>query len=455
MKVQMPEAAAYIVNTLMEHGYEAYIVGGCVRDSILRKEPQDWDITTSATPEQTKALFRRSIDTGIEHGTVTIMMGNEGYEVTTYRVDGKYEDHRRPSAVTFTASLSEDLKRRDFTINAMAYNDMEGLVDAFDGMGDLEHGVIRCVGIPRERFDEDALRILRAVRFSAQMDFRIAEETRSAITEQAEFLRDISAERIQVELTKLITSGHPERLIDAYELGITQIVLPEFDAMMQTPQNTPYHCYDVGRHTIEVMKNIEPRPVLRWAALLHDVAKPQCRTTDPEGVDHFYGHPAEGRKLARQVLRRLKLDNDTIRRVERLVEWHDYGLDGTLTKRTLRKALNRMGPDLFEDYRKLRLADMMGQSEYRIAKKKADLEQLEQFYKEIVENRECLSVKELEIDGRRLQELGVKPGPDMGRILNMLLQQVLEQPELNTKADLESLALAYWHQIKTQEQGMN
>ncbi len=318
MKVQMPEAAAYIVNTLMEHGYEAYIVGGCVRDSILRKEPQDWDITTSATPEQIKALFRRSIDTGIEHGTVTIMMGNEGYEVTTYRVDGKYEDHRRPSAVTFTASLSEDLKRRDFTINAMAYNDTEGLVDAFDGMGDLEHGVIRCVGIPRERFDEDALRILRAVRFSAQMDFRIAEETRSAITEQAEFLRDISAERIQVELTKLITSGHPERLIDAYELGITKIVLPEFDAMMQTPQNTPYHCYDVGRHTIEVMKNIEPRPVLRWAALLHDVAKPQCRTTDPEGVDHFYGHPAEGRKLARQVLRRLKLDNDTIRRVERL-----------------------------------------------------------------------------------------------------------------------------------------
>lgn len=455
MKVQMPAEAGYIVNTLMEHGYEAYIVGGCVRDSILGKKPQDWDITTSATPEQTKALFRRSIDTGIEHGTVTIMMGNTGYEVTTYRVDGKYEDHRRPSEVTFTASLLEDLKRRDFTINAMAYNDTEGLVDEFDGIGDLKQGVIRCVGIPQERFDEDALRILRAVRFSAQLDFQIAEETRNAIVEKAGFLRDISAERIQMELTKLITSGHPERLIDAYELGITRIILPEFDAIMQTPQNTPYHCYDVGRHTIEVMKNIDPLPVLRWAALLHDLAKPQCRITDEAGVDHFYGHPAAGKKLARQVLRRLKLDNDTIRQVERLVEWHDYGLDGTFTKQALRKALNRMGPDLFENYRKLRIADMMGQSNYRLSKKKADLAQLERLYREIVEDGECLSVKELKIDGRRLQELGVKPGPDMGRILNLLLQQVLEQPELNTPAGLESLALEYWHQIKTKEQGMN
>ena len=288
MKIQMPEAANYIIQTLMAHGYEAYIVGGCVRDSVLGRTPQDWDITTSATPEQTKALFRRTIDTGIEHGTVTIMMDHVGYEVTTYRVDGKYEDHRRPKEVTFTASLLEDLKRRDFTINAMAYNEQEGLVDIFGGAEDLRRGIIHCVGVPQERFDEDALRSLRAVRFAAQLDFEIEAKTRQAIREKAEFLRDISAERIQVELTKLITSDHPERIIDAYELGITAIVLPEFDTMMETPQHTVYHKYDVGRHTVAVMQNIDATPVLRWAALLHDSAKPECRTTDEQGVDHFY-----------------------------------------------------------------------------------------------------------------------------------------------------------------------
>ena len=272
MKIQIPSGANYIIKTLMAHGYEAYVVGGCVRDSILHKTPQDWDITTSATPEQTKALFPRTIDTGIEHGTVTVMIQREGYEVTTYRVDGKYEDHRRPKEVTFTASLLEDLKRRDFTINAMAYNPEEGLVDAFCGAEDLEKGIIRCVGIPQERFDEDALRILRAVRFAAQLNFVIDEETQVAIREKALFLREISAERIQVELTKLITSEHPEKLIDAYELGITAVVLPEFDTMMQTPQNNRYHCYDIGHHTIEVMKHTEPQPVLRWHG------KGQCRS---------------------------------------------------------------------------------------------------------------------------------------------------------------------------------
>ena len=411
----MPKAASYIVETLINNGYEAYIVGGCVRDSILGKEPQDWDITTSATPEQTKSLFRRTIDTGIEHGTVTVMIDKEGYEVTTYRVDGKYEDHRRPTEVTFTASLLEDLKRRDFTINAMAYNDTEGIVDAFHGMDDLKNGIIRCVGVPQERFDEDALRILRAVRFAAQLDFEIEEETLK----------------------------HMYSFFDAYNLGITGIVLPEFDAMMETPQNTKYHCYDVGRHTIQVMKNIEPQPMLRWAALLHDVAKPVCRTTDEAGVDHFYNHPKEGKTMAHQVLRRMKLDNDTIHRVERLVEWHDYGLDGNVTPKTLRKALNRMGPDLFEDYSKLRWADMMGQSDYSLSQKKEAYQRLLQMQKTIVENEECLSIKELRMDGKKLMQLGIKPGPIMGEILNTLLEQVLENPELNTEDTLEQMVIEY------------
>lgn len=436
MKIVMPEAAAAIIEELNHHGYEAYIVGGCVRDSILGKEPQDWDITTSATPEQTKAIFRRTIDTGIEHGTVTVMMGKVGYEVTTYRVDGKYEDHRRPSGVTFTASLLEDLKRRDFTINAMAYNDKEGLVDAFDGVGDLEKGVIRCVGVPQERFDEDALRILRAVRFAAQLDFAIDKPTQQAIREKAEFLRDISAERIREELTKLITSEHPEKLLLAYDLGITKVVLPEFDVMKETPQNTVYHSYDVGGHTIEVMKHIEATPVLRYTALLHDVAKPLCRTTDEEGVDHFYGHPQKGREMAHDCLRRLRFDNDTIHRVERLVEWHDYDMKGGATKKSLRKALNKMGPDLFEDVLKIKYADIMGQSSYRIEEKLAEYDRLQKLYQEILEEGECLTTKDLKMDGKGLIKLGIAPGPEMGEILHYLLEQVLEQPELNNAEDL-------------------
>lgn len=450
MKIQMPEAANYIIQTLMAHGYEAYIVGGCVRDSVLGRTPQDWDITTSATPEQTKALFRRTIDTGIEHGTVTIMMDHVGYEVTTYRVDGKYEDHRRPKEVTFTASLLEDLKRRDFTINAMAYNEQEGLVDIFGGAEDLRLGIIRCVGVPQERFDEDALRILRAVRFAAQLDFEIEAKTRQAIREKAEFLRDISAERIQVELTKLITSDHPERIIDAYELGITAIVLPEFDTMMETPQHTVYHKYDVGRHTVAVMQNIDATPVLRWAALLHDSAKPECRTTDEQGVDHFYGHPKAGKAIARRVLRRMKLDNDTIQRVERLVEWHDFGLDGTVTKKKLRRALNQMGPDLFDDYAKLRRADMLGQSDYMQEKKQQDYRHLLEMYREIREAQECLLIRDLKLDGKDLIAMGVQPGPDMGKILNDLLQQVLEEPQLNTKEKLKELVQIKWLKDKTE-----
>lgn len=450
MKVWMPEEAKYIINTLTGHGYEAYIVGGCVRDSLLGRTPEDWDITTSATPKQVKALFRRTVDTGIAHGTVTVMIGKVGFEVTTYRIDGVYVDHRRPKDVTFTASLSEDLRRRDFTMNAMAYNDAEGMIDIFHGMEDLQQGVIRCVGTARERFQEDALRMLRAVRFAAQRDFVIAEDTRQAIREQAESLRAISAERIQAELTKLITSDHPEKLIEAYELGITQVVLPEFDAMMATPQHTEHHCYDVGRHTIEVMKHVDPKPVLRWAALLHDVAKPLCRTTDAEGADHFYGHPAKGKEMAHAVLRRMKLDNETVHRVERLVEWHDFGLQGNLSKRAFRKALHHMGPDLFEDYSRLRRADILGQSGYRREEKLQEWNRMSQMWREIQEDGECLSVKELRIDGKRLMELGIPAGPEMGKVLNDLLEQVLDCPEKNTKEELERLAVQDYLQNKTE-----
>ena len=274
MKIELPKKVLFIINNLQLAGYDAFAVGGCVRDSILARKPQDWDITTSAKPEAIKEIFRRTVDTGIEHGTVTVMIGKDSYEVTTYRIDGAYEDSRHPKEVRFTNCLEEDLRRRDFTINAMAYNDDVRLVDVFGGMQDLNHHLIRCVGDPRERFSEDALRILRAVRFSAQLDFPIEPDTAKAVKELAPNLKNISAERIQTELVKLLTSPHPERIQDACELGITKVVLPEWDAMVGVKQNTIHHKYDVAEHTLHTLKHVKRDKYLRLTMLFHDMGKP-------------------------------------------------------------------------------------------------------------------------------------------------------------------------------------
>ena len=345
MLIRLPEDVKVILNRLQAAGYEAYAVGGCIRDSLLSRSPDDWDITTCAKPEETKALFERTIDTGIQHGTVTVMRRGRGYEVTTYRVDGEYEDGRHPKEVTFTASLEEDLKRRDFTVNAMAYNEKDGLVDLFGGRQDLERGIIRCVGEADERFEEDALRIMRAVRFSAQLGFVIEERTREAIRGHAERLRQVSAERIQVELTKLLTSPNPDFLRIAWETGITAVVLPEFDLLMRQRQNNPHHCYNVGEHTLHAMRAVRPDKCLRLAMLLHDVAKPLCLTTDENGIDHFHGHARKGEGMAAQILKRLRYDNHTIELVSRLVKWHDVPVEPE--KKAVRRAASRMGKELF------------------------------------------------------------------------------------------------------------
>ena len=433
MRIQIPENANKIIQILMSHGYEAYVVGGCVRDSILNKKPMDWDITTSASPIEVKQLFGRTIDTGIQHGTVTILMGKEAYEVTTYRVDGEYEDHRRPKEVVFTKSLEEDLKRRDFTINAMAYNDEEGLQDLFGGIRDLEEGVIRCVGVPEERFDEDALRILRAIRFSAQLNFLIDEKTKQAMKSRANHLKEISAERIQVELTKLLVSDHPEKLFEAQELGITNVILQEFDHMMETEQDNPHHCYTVGVHTIYGVKCIEADPILRWTMLLHDIAKPMKKTTDSNGVDHFYGHDVEGESVAKQILRRMKLDNHTIQTVCKLVRWHDYHFEAPVTTKKIRYAMNKIGVDIFPLLLKVQKADALAQSEYRREEKLANIEEAKRQYEEIIQSGQCVTIKQLAVNGKNLMEVGIEPGVKMGEILQKLLELVLEYPEQNQK----------------------
>lgn len=434
MKIQLPEKVNTIIQTLQEQGYEAYAVGGCVRDSLLGREPGDWDITTSASPEETKKLFARTVDTGIEHGTVTVLLGKEGFEVTTYRIDGKYEDSRHPTEVIFTRNLREDLLRRDFTINAMAYNDTEGIVDIFGGMDDLKRKIIRCVGNARERFGEDALRIMRGVRFAAQLGFSLEKETKEAMTELAPTLEKISAERIQTELVKLLVSDSPELIREAYHLGITAVILPEFDEMMRTGQETKYHRYDVGEHTVQAVCNVPPDKVLRLTMLLHDVAKPEMKTVDADGTAHFKGHDIRGEQKAKEILRRLKFDNDTIHKVTKLVRWHDYRMPAE--KKNVRKAMSKISAELFPMYLLVKRADILAHSMYRREEELENLSGLQKCYEEIVADHECVSLKQLAVTGTDLIGIGMKPGKQIGEVLNELLRIVLEYPEFNNKEHL-------------------
>lgn len=443
MKMILPEKVNFIIDTLQKHGFEAYAVGGCVRDAMLSRIPQDWDITTSAKPEQVKALFKHTIDTGILHGTVTVMLEHEGFEVTTYRIDGEYEDARHPKEVQFTSNLLEDLKRRDFTINAMAYNEKDGLVDAFDGLLDLKRGIIRCVGVAEERFTEDALRMLRAVRFAGQLGFDIETDTKEAVAKLSSNLSKVSAERIQIELVKLLTSAHPEQIKTAWETGLTKVFLPEFDAMMVTEQKNPHHKYTVGEHTIVAIQNVEPDKVLRLTMLLHDVAKPLCRTTDEEGVDHFYGHEEMGAEMARRILRRLKFDNDTTNRVCRLVACHDHM--PALTEKSVRKAIFKNGIEQYPMLFAVKRADALAQSLLQRKEKMEAIASYEQMYEAIIEKQQCLSLKELAIGGAELIALGMQPGKEIGAALNMLLELVLEEPSLNTREKL----IQQVHNLKT------
>ena len=443
MKIALPEKVSFVINTLMRAGYEAYAVGGCVRDVMLNRTPMDWDITTSAKPHEVKQLFGHTIDTGILHGTVTVMLEQEGFEVTTYRIDGEYEDARHPKEVSFTSDLLEDLKRRDFTINAMAYNDTQGLVDAFDGVGDLKRGIIRCVGRATERFSEDALRMLRAVRFSAQLGFVLEEETRAAIVELAPNIAKVSAERIQMELVKLLTSNHPEEIRTAYETGLTAVFLPEFDRMMETAQNNPHHCYTVGEHTLMALQGVEADKVLRLTMLLHDVAKPVCHTTDENGIDHFYGHPQKGSEMARMILRRLKFDNDTTDRVSALVRWHDDNPE--LSPRSVRRAISRIGLERYPALFAVKRADTLAQSTYCREEKLTYLDAYEALYHEVMEKQQCLTIKQLAVTGSDLIEAGMQPGKEIGSVLKQLLELVLEAPELNTKEKL----LKQVHNLRT------
>ena len=431
VKIRIPAGAEQILHRLEEKGFEAYVVGGCVRDSLLGREPHDWDITTSATPQQVKKIFQRTVDTGLKHGTVTVLLDREPYEVTTYRIDGEYLDGRHPSGVTFTRSLREDLQRRDFTINAMAYSDSRGLQDCFGGLEDLEKGMIRAVGDPMKRFGEDALRIMRAVRFAAQLGYAVEEETRRAMKTLAPTLSRVSAERIAAELEKLLVSPHPEMIRMAWECGITAVVLPEFDRCMETEQNNPHHCYSVGEHTIHSLMQARQDRILRLTMLLHDFGKPACKTTDDKGIDHFYGHPEKSAALANQILRRLKYDNDTRKAVVRLVRSHDRKV--RLTKPGVRKAVMEIGEDLFPLFLEVKDADLYAQSLYQRQEKVEEMAEIRRLYAQILEAGDCLSLRDLAVSGDDLIAAGMQPGKELGRVLQDMLRDVVDVPAHNDR----------------------
>ena len=387
MILQIPSKVAVILDTLQNHGYEAYAVGGCVRDTLLGRVPDDWDITTSARPEEVKELFRRTVDTGLQHGTVTVLLGEEGFEVTTYRIDGEYTDHRHPAEVAYASQLSEDLMRRDFTINAMAYNEQTGLVDLFDGIADIHRKVIRCVGEPMERFTEDALRIMRAVRFSAQLGFTIEEKTWAALKELAPTLVHVSQERIQVELVKLLVSSHPHYVKNLQDAGILAVILPELGEVRQ-----------------DRLKHLQVLPAdkkLRLAALLLPL----------------------GDKKAKAVLRRLKFDNDTISTVGRLIRWYDRDFEPGLLD--MRHGLNEIGDDLMEQ--------LLQFQEYR-----HPVEEARKSFSEVVRLGQCYQLKQLALTGNDLIDMGIKPGRQIGEYLHACLELVLDEPDKNEKAYLRT-----------------
>ena len=409
VRIALPKDVKHIIDVLMENGYEAYAVGGCVRDSILGRVPGDWDITTSALPMQVKGLFRRTVDTGIQHGTVTVMLGRNGYEVTTYRIDGKYEDSRHPESVEFTPKLEEDLKRRDFTINAMAYNDEHGIVDIFDGVGDLQRKIIRCVGNAHDRFDEDALRILRAVRFSAQLGFGIEENTARAAKELAVNLKRISSERIHTEFNKMLKSAHPDYFSVADAIGIMEIVLPEYHVM--SAEDKAF----VGALAKECACQLPER----YAAMLF------------MSGGYSEEDPAD---TAKRVLKRLKLDNDTINTASMLLR---FGmLEITDDESRIRHIIYETG-----DKNILRILDFRAAYEKCIGNDITDVRRMYDICNMIFERGDCVSLKNLAITGRELIAMGVPAGRQMGEILNSLLMLVLDNPQLNDREQLSKEAL--------------
>jgi tRNA nucleotidyltransferase (CCA-adding enzyme) len=436
IKIDIPEAPKVVMDVLQNNGYKAYIVGGACRDAILGKSPKDWDICTNARTDQMKHIFREfnTIDTGIEHGTITVMVDKEPIEVTTFRVDGEYTNGRQPDSVEFTNNIVDDLARRDLTINSLAYNDKEWLIDPFGGLSDLKNKVIRCVGNPLDRFEEDALRILRCVRFSIKLGFTIDKETKLAMYSKMDRLKLLSSERIQSELNQIILHANHKNIMQLHETRVLEYIIPELKVLFDTPQNNPYHIYNVGIHTLKAMVTSMDKLHIRLALLLHDICKPECKMTDENRIDHFYKHGIKGSDKVIEIMRRLKYSNEMIEKVSTLVLYHDVRLEPT--KKSIKRWMNKLGVDMLRDLLEVRLGDIYAQNPVYLEERKDKIINILNMIDEIIEEGECFSIKDLDITGKDIIDLGYKQGRIIGYILNYLVDAVIIKPEMNKKSNL-------------------
>ena len=435
MNIKIPSEVKYIIDTLENSGYEAYAVGGCVRDSLLGKEPQDWDICTSALPKQTMVCFdgEHIIETGLKHGTITLMLNHIPLEITTYRVDGKYTDNRRPDNVKFVNVLKRDLARRDFTVNAMAYNPKTGIVDYYGGHQDLTEKKIKCVGNADKRFKEDALRIMRALRFAGTFGFAIEEDTAKAMFDNRKLLQNIAAERIAVELNKIIMGDNICELLFPH-LPVIFEIIPELEKASGFEQNTPYHCYDVLTH---ILKSVDAAPkniVIRLIMLFHDIGKPECYTEDDSDIGHFYGHPKISCDIAKKILLRLKYDSDTIKAVTELILYHDQIIN--LDSKHIKRWLNKIGEERFMQLIEVKRADVKAQSIEYHSQRLRILDEISVLAKEVIELGQCFSLKDLTVNGNDLISAGIKEGTEIGVALNMLVEMVIDEKVENEKTAL-------------------
>lgn len=433
MHIDMPSAIREILAQLGRCGHEAFAVGGCVRDALLGREPHDWDICTDAPPEEIKRCFarRHTIDTGIRHGTVTLVWDDAPYEITTYRVDGAYEDNRHPSDVQFVRSIELDLGRRDFTINAMAYNDAQGLIDPYGGQKDLADRVVRCVGAPMQRFMEDGLRILRGIRFATTLAFSVEAETARAIHESKALLHNISAERIAVELNGIVCGIRPSEMLLTFS-DVFCTIIPELEPCIGFLQRNPHHHLPVWEHICLCVDNISGSndAVLGLAALFHDIGKPARFVCGDDGIGHFYGHAEVSAQMADGILRRLQYDNETRERVVTLVRHHDAPI--APTGKSVRRWLNRLGPDALRQLLMLQRADALAQA--RPTDKPANIAAVEKVMEAVLAGKECFTMRDLRITGRDVCDLGVSQGPEVGAVLQTLLDEVIDG-ELGNEAD--------------------
>lgn len=447
MTMDMPKNVDIAINLLQSAGFEAYAVGGCVRDSLLGKTPNDWDITTSAKPENMKSVFAdfHCIDTGIKHGTVTVVIDGEPLEITTFRLDGEYEDNRHPKSVTFTSNLGADLGRRDFTVNAMAYSKMTGTVDLFGGQNDLKNGIIRCVGDPDRRFNEDALRILRALRFASALDFEIEEKTAQSLLKNRALLGNISEERIAKELLKLVCGKGAKRILTDFAPVLFEI-LPELQPMYKNSHDNPHHCYDIYEHTLIAVESIDPEPTLRFAMLLHDCGKPAVKKFDENGVAHFYGHQRISAEISAQILARLKVSNKFRDEILFLVSNHDRWELYENTEK-MPRYLSKFGLDGVLNLLKVMRADVLAQSpEYRY--RLDQIADAEEIAKNLAAQKPCLSLSELQINGRTLMDIGIPQGRKLGAVLAQLLDEAIDGVTKNTQEALTTRAREIYSEMK-------